>query len=303
MVTDPRLEVRKFAEGDDERGIYTTSTIPVNSTLAVAPLTSLLTTDHASNVPVLSSIAHLLREDDLLVLIMVYEQHLGVEAKWARHLTLLPKQYHSIINYTKEELELIRGSNLYIIATQWQKQVCDDYRALINILQTHSIQAHPAYTQFTYTTYLWCLSTIWSRFITITVGDKQYRAMVPFVDFLNHSATSRVGHMVKSTVTTNTTSIAPNSSHTNTGTSQTHVDTSNSGNINNMAVTSNVVRQTESCLHNHRFLLFSQQGFNAHEEVFLNYGVMGNMRSMMLYGFALRENDQDGVEVSLTGCE
>eukprot|EP01031_Cornospumella_fuschlensis_P026969 gene26969-32584_t len=123
---------------------------------------------------------------------MVYEQYLGDSSQWARHFALLPKQYHSIVNYSQEELAWIRGSNLYTIANQWQKQVLEDYNGLSSILQKHSLHTHPAYVDFSHTTYLWCLSTIWSRFITITVDNTQYRAMVPFVDFLNHSPTSTV---------------------------------------------------------------------------------------------------------------
>ena len=48
----------------------------------------------------------------------------------------------------------------------------------------------------TYDSYLWALSTIFSRFITIehdSLGP--VRGMVPVVDMLNHSPTSQVGHV------------------------------------------------------------------------------------------------------------
>ncbi len=72
-----------------------------------------------------------LREDDCLSLLLLYEKHdKKHESKWWKHIELLPIHYDSIIYYNDDEMELIRGTNLYVIAKVWQKQIHNDYEEL-----------------------------------------------------------------------------------------------------------------------------------------------------------------------------
>ena len=192
---DPRIDIHKFADGDDERGIYANADIPAQTTLAIVPFSSLLTIEQVKRVPAIAKLRSICREDDLLALMLFHEQHLGVSSKWSQHIALLPKEYHSIINHTEEELELIKGSNLYLIAKQWKQQVEEDFDALQDVLTKHGLkEENSIFHQFSMDKYLWCLSTIWSRFISIEKKGAVLRAMVPMVDFLNHHPKAQVGH-------------------------------------------------------------------------------------------------------------
>ena len=51
----------------------------------------------------------------------------------------------------------------------------------------------------TFDLYLWSLSTIWSRFISININNKLIRAMVPLIDLLNHDPSSTTSHILTST--------------------------------------------------------------------------------------------------------
>lgn len=192
---DPRIEIHKFTDGEDERGIYANSHIPANTTLAIVPFASLLTIEHLNEVSSLLKLKDVLREDDLLALLLTHEQSLGSQSKWSTHISLLPKVYHSIINHTDDELEKIQGSNLYVIAKRWKQQVRDDFTALQHTLEQHQLLTEGSFfTLLNYEKYLWCLSTIWSRFISIEKGSSVFRAMVPLVDLLNHHPKAQVGH-------------------------------------------------------------------------------------------------------------
>lgn len=194
---DPRLIIQQFSEGEDERGIFARNSIQANSTLVIVPFDSLLTIESIKYIPSLTSLIGICREDDLLVLILMHEIKKGDDSKWSKHLKLLPKTFHSIINYNDDELEYIKGSNLYLIARQWKIQVRDDYLELIKVLQNMKI-CPEILSDLTFEKYLWCLSTIWSRFISIEKSHTFVRAMVPFVDFLNHNPLSHVGHAFSS---------------------------------------------------------------------------------------------------------
>lgn len=196
IQTDPCLEVRIL--GLDERGIYTRQDLPANSTLAIVPFSSLLSTEHANKVSLLSRLKSLCREDDLLSLLLLYEKKLGPASMWYQHIIHLPKTYHSIVNHSAEELQFIQGSELFTTTERWKCQISNDYKELNeHIAMVESIAEEEECSFFrsiTFEDYLWALSTIWSRFISITRRNSILRVMVPFVDFLNHHPCSQVGH-------------------------------------------------------------------------------------------------------------
>jgi hypothetical protein len=193
---DRRLEVRILDV--DERGIFGKAKIPSNSVLATIPFESLLTVYSAKEIPEIRSwiSSPSIREDDLLSILILYHQCLSQSSKFSEHIKLLPKEYHNIINYSDADLERIKGSNLYVVAQRWKMQVQDDFRQILS--STTGNKALCVFFEkinFTFERYVWALSTIWSRFISVQYENNQIvRAMVPFIDLLNHSITSPISH-------------------------------------------------------------------------------------------------------------
>lgn len=253
---DQRLEIRVLDE--DERGIFTVDMIPKDTTLAKIPFNALLTVYSAKNIPELKTwISNpQVQEDDLLSVLLLYHQLLGSSSRWQPHIQLLPKQYHSVINYNDEELEKIKGCNLYVIAVRWKEQVRDDYQRITQFIE-QQIAKQPSHRVFfdrinlTYERYLWGLSCIWSRFISIQYSKsaltptQMIRAMVPLIDLLNHRHDAKIGHhfLVKD---------------------------------------------------NH-FHVFTGEDLPANQEIFLSYGNVTNARLLMLYGFTSLTNPYDSV--------
>jgi hypothetical protein len=179
---------------DGERGLVVLQDTEPRTVLISVPMSSIMTTESCHNDPQLARLLSLsLREDDLLAILLLHEKHVKQhESKFFQHIKLLPVKYHSIPNYTDDEFKFIRGSNLYTTGKSWQKQIQSDYDDLLktNLEDAETIES--CFPFLSFDEYLWALSTIWSRFMTI---DGK-RSMVPLVDFLNHSPTSTVGHRV-----------------------------------------------------------------------------------------------------------
>jgi histone-lysine N-methyltransferase SETD3 len=258
----------------DERGIFCQQPVPANSVLISIPFDSLLSSRSVRDSP-LKKLADMdLREDDLLSVMLLHEVHENKEqSRWYHHLQLIPPTYHSIINYSAEELELIKGTNLYQTAHAWQTQVRGDFALLLlelrrSELDLFSVEGEGGFLWFTYENYLWALCTIWSRFVTVEMEEDApaslpstvlmfapsppkktvvQRCMVPYFDMLNHNPTAQVSHY--------------------------------------------------SDLKDKKLILYTAQSFSASDELYLNYGAASNSRLLMLYGFVIAPTIESDGEV------
>jgi hypothetical protein len=201
LLTD-RLTISDL--GENERGIVCGEAgIDAGAVIMRIPVSSIMTVRSAHDTP-LEKIVSGIREEDGLALLLLYEKYVrGQGSKWWRHITCLPAEYHSISNFTEEELDMIKGCNLHAVAVQWKTQITNDYVELTaylhqfeSVLGAEFLESH-----FSRAHYHWALSTIWSRFISIspTPGSgvhESYKGMVPVIDMFNHSPTSKMSHVM-----------------------------------------------------------------------------------------------------------
>jgi SET domain-containing protein 6 len=105
------IKIRDYDNDNDiERGIMNTSIIPKQTILFSVPLTSLLSIQSiALNASILLPLIHLIKEDDVLSLFLIYEKFKGKESKWYKHIDILPKYYDSLPNFNQLELEELKG--------------------------------------------------------------------------------------------------------------------------------------------------------------------------------------------------
>ena len=101
-------------DNDIERGIMNTSIIPKQTILFSVPLTSLLSIQSiALNASILLPLVQLIKEDDVLSLLLIYEKFKGKESKWYKHIDILPQHYDSLPNFNQLELEELKGFYRY----------------------------------------------------------------------------------------------------------------------------------------------------------------------------------------------
>lgn len=246
-------------DNDIERGIVNhKDVIPQQSILFSIPFSSLLTVECINdNDHLLSSLLSILQEDDILSLLLIFEKFKGTESKWSMHIDILPTGYDSIPNYSDEELDELKGTNMYTIGKHWKNQIKDDYNKLMNTNIDDDVKVKDIFIKhfnnnnyiISYDMYLWALSTIWSRFISITIktvnATKLIRAMVPLIDLLNHDPHSTTSHIL-----------------------------------------------TDS----NDFIIISTSDTML-GEIYLNYGLIPNSRLIQLYGFTLKNNPYESVDI------
>jgi len=113
------ITIRDYDNDKDiERGIMNTSIIPKQTILFSVPLTSLLSIQSiALHAPILLPLIQILKEDDILSLLLIYEKFKGKESKWYQHIDILPKHYDSLPNFNQIEIEELKGFTNTTITT------------------------------------------------------------------------------------------------------------------------------------------------------------------------------------------
>ena len=257
------IDIRDYDVNNNiERGIVNYQDVISKDTILFSiPFSKLLTIESIiqDDNHILSSLLSILQEDDILSLLLIYEKLKGSESLWSMHIDILPSKYDSIPNYTDEELDELKGTNIYTIGKHWKEQIKDDYNKLMdtninNDIKVKDIFIHHfnnnTYT-ISYDMYLWALSTIWSRFISVSINkcndSKKIvrRAMVPLIDLLNHDPNSTTSHIL-----------------------------------------------TES----NDFIIISSNDTML-GEIYLNYGLCNNSRLLQLYGFTIVNNPYESVDI------
>ncbi|OQR89500.1 hypothetical protein ACHHYP_06253 [Achlya hypogyna] len=191
-----------YEELDGDRGVFVSEAIKAHTAILSVPFESLLNLYSIAQSP-LREIPHLHeREDDCLAWFLMYETFLNPNSKWARHLQVLPKDFHNILYFADDDIALLQGSNVYYVARQLQQQVVSDFdelkvtilpetlRALADDFSSDAILA-----AFTLENYKWALSVIWSRFVSVaTSTDSMVKCMVPVFDMFNHDPSAQMAH-------------------------------------------------------------------------------------------------------------
>jgi len=184
--------------GNNERGVFCQTQISAEEPILSIPFSALLTIYHVlHSCPEIQTIAMSgVREEDLLILMLLFEKHVrGENSRWSKHISLLPRQYNSALFFTPEVLQALEGSNLAIIATRIQAQAQQDFEELLQKkVGNGEFTVQDTFDWLTFEEYKWALSTIWSRFVTINRQGEQIKTMVPVFDMLNHSPTAAMMH-------------------------------------------------------------------------------------------------------------
>ena len=197
----------------EDRGVWTTDGggVLIGTTLVTVHWDELLTAvtpivatgDDATvrRAQCLGAALHALeREDDILALRLLYERHCGEESRWAHHISLLPNRLpHCLLHWTADELLGLAGCSIETTARAWRAQVGMDYGDLCATSfeldgETKTIGSTFGAKWLSSETYVWALSMIWSRFVSVQREDVVYKSMAPTFDLFNHTSDARETH-------------------------------------------------------------------------------------------------------------
>ncbi len=255
----PALEIKEGAEG--ERGLFMTGEVPPDTVLIRVPLDSMLTVD----VPALASLRvafPALREDDLLAIALLYERFgrpATQPSKWQAHLALLPDNVPNALNLSTSARARLEGSSLHALVYRQQKQVVDDFAEVNALGLTVGAERTPlaACPWWTLETYRWALTQLHSRFVSITTRDGLSRKCM--VPYLD-----LLNHSLESPPAL----------------------------VHGFVPAPASAQEGEGSL-----VVTASRRLRAGEEACLSYGPHGTLKLVQLYGFALKDNPHDALEL------
>lgn len=167
------------------RGLRATKSFKRGEVILQIPESVLWTEEKAKSHPVLGRVftKHTLRQEDVFAIWLIYEKNISRKNSfYHHHIELLPKTYTNTLFWTEEDLEYLKGSNLYIESKHLRtQQTISDYNELVTLLSTELKSEFPI-TEFSLQDYQWALTTLWSRGM-----DFHMRCIVPLADMANAS--------------------------------------------------------------------------------------------------------------------
>ncbi|DAZ99740.1 TPA: hypothetical protein N0F65_003527 [Lagenidium giganteum] len=288
---------------DRERGVFVAEDIAPQSVVLSIPFESLLTVDWVRRkhrvLRQIKFFQHLdaETEDDQLAIALLYEKFVAREqSKWFPHITVLPRTYHNIMYFTKQQVDMLQGSNLFFIAEQIHDKVKSDYLALrqkvLRDVATMAVQhgetPEAVEHYFSFENYVWALSTVWSRFVSLNILGEDDELENDAAEPIAVDATGKKKKKKKKSR------------------SKRHVSPEERAmtSLKAMVPVFDMLNHDPAAQMQHyydieanAFVLVSNQHWQAGAQLFVNYGPLSNHKLLALYGFVLPNNPFDAIDV------
>ncbi|PRP86193.1 hypothetical protein PROFUN_05709 [Planoprotostelium fungivorum] len=128
--------------------------------------------------------------DESLVILLLHEKS-KADSLWKEYFPTLPTQYTNTVCWNDEQVEELRGSNLYHLTLRLKQQVREDFAIL---MEKTTRWKNDLGFEMTFENYLWALCTVWSRSFDLNMNGQTVRVLVPFADLFNHQPLVRTRH-------------------------------------------------------------------------------------------------------------
>ncbi|XP_044255810.1 actin-histidine N-methyltransferase [Tribolium madens] len=121
-----------------------------------------------------------------LAIFLLLEKFKG-DSFWKPYIDILPKKYTTVLYFSIDELEELRGSPTLEIALKQIKSISRQYAYFYKLFATSDDPVSKIMrTRFSYTEYCWAVSTVMTRQNTIPFQENYY-ALIPLWDMCNHT--------------------------------------------------------------------------------------------------------------------
>ncbi|CAH0559894.1 unnamed protein product [Brassicogethes aeneus] len=174
-------------------GIKVNTDIPQSTLVLAIPRKVMLTVERASD----SILKNLIKNDQILknmpnVALAIYLllEKFTDNSFWKPYLDILPKSYTTVLYFTIEELEELKGSPTLEIALRQIKSIARQYAYFHKLFSTSDDPVCQIMQEkFTYNQYCWAVSTVMTRQNTIPAvnSDQMINALIPLWDLCNHT--------------------------------------------------------------------------------------------------------------------
>jgi hypothetical protein len=188
-IVDPKVEFIKSPESG--LCVVAKEEVTAGSIVISVPYEQLLTVNRVKNFEPLRQIfveQEQLNDfpDEVLAIGIMFAAIAGEVAPWYQHVVTFPVEgISSTIHWRPEELEELKGSNVYHLTRMMNKQIEADWEAVHSALK----QLYPhVLGGVTLSIYKWAMSMIYSRAVGIHNQKGEYeRVIPPVLDFVNHN--------------------------------------------------------------------------------------------------------------------
>lgn len=179
------VEIKFYS--DSNRSLITKSKIPKNQLLVRIPYSKLLTLKQASKSKLVQEVIPLKisidEYDSLSLAIFLLEESKKSDSKWKFYLDTFPKNLNNFpIFYNENELELLKGSDLYTLIKNEYNEYKSEYQEIVNKTSATSVLGNDFFNDFLKMNVL-----VNSRRFLYTYKGKESSALAPFADMINHS--------------------------------------------------------------------------------------------------------------------
>eukprot|EP01032_Pedospumella_encystans_P016881 gene16881-19240_t len=181
----------EFVQSENEGfGVFASGDIAHGETLIKVPFSMCISVEKILEFAGLKQVfvdnEGLLNYPDEVIAIALMHGKLFPEStcSWAKHTKMLPMEFNTTIFWSDEELDELKGNNVFHLTKMMKRQIDMDYTSIHLPLS----EAYPELLGgITKDLYTWALSIVYSRCLDITRGDKDVRCVVPVLDMANHN--------------------------------------------------------------------------------------------------------------------
>lgn len=110
----------------------------------------------------------------------------GADCPWYDYVQTMPRCFNTPIYWEDEEVEQLRGTNVYHLTVMLKRTIAGDYQSIHGPLS----EAYAALEGISMDLYSWALSVIYSRALDITRRGAHTRLLAPLLDMANHRYSS-----------------------------------------------------------------------------------------------------------------
>ncbi|XP_049768783.1 actin-histidine N-methyltransferase [Schistocerca cancellata] len=174
-------------------GLQAERDISEGELVVAIPRHIMLTTDTARKSPILGP---LIREDTMLqhmpnvaLSLLLLVERFSTDSFWRPYVEALPKAYTTVLYFTTQELQELKGSPVLEPALKQCRNIARQYAYFSKLFQSNSDPASEMLKDiFTYELYCWAVSTVMTRqnFVPSADGGAMLNALIPVWDMANH---------------------------------------------------------------------------------------------------------------------
>lgn len=171
-------------------GVYASTNIEKDTVIISVPFDQCITKDCVTSYAPLQQLFEetpslLDYPDEVLCVGLLYAlMKDDSECPWRKHVLSMPHNFDTPLFWSDEELEEIKGHNVYHLTGMMKRQIANDFQSIYAPLS----ESYPEILGgVDLDLYAWALSIVYSRSLDITRKDETTRIIVPVLDMVNHN--------------------------------------------------------------------------------------------------------------------